>query len=104
MLICDDCANYFLECSVSSFPIRYGLCELCGNEAHCYSIAIPENKKKTGNDIAADSIREAIRVTYYPDIDQKDGLKLADLYDKEKIWSITRRICKICVKQGGKGK
>jgi hypothetical protein len=80
MRICDESVDYFLEYSVSNYPISYGLCELCGKEAHCYDIAIPENKKKTGNtmDNAADSIREAIRVLYYPDIDEKDGLKLAD--------------------------
>ncbi|MBK5190737.1 MAG: hypothetical protein JJE19_04495 [Methanosarcinales archaeon] len=80
MLICADCVDYFLACSVSSYPVRYGLCELCGQKAHGYDIAIPENKKKKGNGIhnAADIIREAIRVMYYPDIDQNDGLKLAE--------------------------
>ena len=80
MLICDDCVNYFLACSIGTYPLRYGLCELCGKEAHCYDIAIPEINKKAGitMDNAVDSIREAIRVLYYPDIATKDGLKLAD--------------------------
>jgi hypothetical protein len=80
MLICSDCVDHFLECAVSNYPLRYGLCELCGNKAHGYDIAIPENNKKTGitMDNAADSIREAIRVLYYPDIAKNDGLKLAD--------------------------
>jgi hypothetical protein len=80
MRICDECVNYFLECAVSNSLLRHGLCELCGKEAYCYDIAIPENKKKTGNNIdnAADSIREAIRVLYYPDIAKNDGLQLAD--------------------------
>jgi hypothetical protein len=79
MLICEDCINYFLACSVSNYPLRYGLCELCGNETYCY-VVIPEHKKKTGNGIddAAAVIREAIRVLFYPDIAIKDGLKLAD--------------------------
>ena len=80
MLICDDCVNYFLECPVSSYPIRYGLCELCGNTAHCYDMHIPKNKTNGRNKMhtAADIIRETIRVPYYPDIDKNDGLKLAD--------------------------
>jgi hypothetical protein len=80
MLICDDCVNYFLDCSVSNYPLRYGLCELFGDGAYCYDIAIPENNKKTGNNIdnAAAIIREAIRVLFYPDIDKRNGLKLAD--------------------------
>ncbi len=87
MLICDECVNYFLECAVSNHPIRYGLCELCGNEALCHDISVPENKKNKGNgiDTVADIIREAIRVLYYPDIDQNDGLTLAE-YTIEKVF------------------
>ncbi|MGC9445051.1 MAG: hypothetical protein ACP5E9_09040 [Candidatus Methanospirareceae archaeon] len=80
MLICEECVNYFLECPVSSYPIQYGLCELCGNKAHCYDVCIPKNKPN-GNDkidSAADNIREAIRVLYYPDIEENNGLKLAE--------------------------
>jgi hypothetical protein len=80
MLICDDCVNYFLGCPVSNYQTRYGLCELCGNKAHCYDMVIPEKKGKRGNGThnVADIIREAIRVLYYPDIDLSDGLKLAE--------------------------
>jgi hypothetical protein len=80
MLICDDCVKYFLECPISSVPIRYGLCELCGNKGHCHDIVIPETKGRGYNVIhnEADIIREAIRVLYYPDIDLSDGLKLAE--------------------------
>ncbi|MBN1761524.1 MAG: hypothetical protein JW878_00395 [Methanomicrobia archaeon] len=80
MLICDDCVNYFLGCPVSSYPIRYGLCELCGNKAHCYDMHIQKNKTNVRNKVhtTADIIRETIRMLYYPDIDKNDGLKLAD--------------------------
>lgn len=86
MIICADCVNYFLQCSVSNYPIRYGMCELCGNDAHCYNITTPENKTKEGSEIhgVSDFTREAIRVIYYPDIDKNDGLKLAE-YTVEKL-------------------
>jgi hypothetical protein len=86
MLICDDCVNYFLECPISSVPIRHGLCELCGQEADCYDIAISENKTRKVNEIhsTADSIREVIRLMYYPDIDLVEGLRLAE-YTARKI-------------------
>jgi len=87
MLICADCVNYFLDCAVSNYSIRFGLCELCGNKAHCYDIAISETKTKKGSEIhsVADIIREAIRLMYYPDIDKNDGLKLAE-YTVEKLY------------------
>jgi len=80
MLICEDCLNYFLECPVSSAPQRYGLCELCGQEADCYDIAIAENKiqKVQELDSTADTIREVLRQVYYPDIDVDKGLSLAE--------------------------
>jgi hypothetical protein len=88
MLICGDCVDYFLECAISNSPLRYGLCELCGNKAHCYDIAIPESKKKREiiMDNAAAIIREAIRVLFYPNIDKRNGLKLADYTIVKKIW------------------
>ena len=107
MLICDDCVNYFLECAVSNFPVRYGLCELCGKEAHSYDIVIPEHDKKAGNGIdAAAVIREAIRVLYYPDIAIKDGLKLAEYTIKKKSGrspeEFTRYVLKKEVKENGR--
>lgn len=86
MLICGDCVNYFLECPVSNHSISFGFCELCGQKAHCFDIHIPENRKSRGTmtDKSVDSIREAIRVMYYPDIDQTEGLKLAE-YTIEKL-------------------
>lgn len=87
MLICAACINYFLQCSVSNYPIRYGMCELCGNNAHCYDIAIPENKANKWSEIQsiADIIRETIRLMYYPDIDKNDGLQLAE-YSVERLY------------------
>ena len=101
MLICDDCVNYFLECPVSSYPIRYGLCELCGKEAHCYDIVIPEHDKKAGHriDDAAAVIREAIRVLYYPDIAIKDGLKLAEYTIKKKSGRSSEEFAKYVLKK-----
>ena len=86
MLICEDCVNYFLECPVSSAPLRYGLCELCGQEADCYDIAISENRIKNVNEIhsSADIVREVIRLMYYPDIDVHEGLSFAE-YTAQKI-------------------
>ena len=80
MLICEECVNYFLKCLVSNYPIQYGLCELCGNKTRCYDMHIPENKQNGRVKIhnAADNLREAVRVLYYPDIEKSDGLGLAD--------------------------
>jgi len=41
---------------------------------------IQKNKPNGSDNLhnAADTIREAIRVLYYPDLDKNDGLKLAD--------------------------
>ena len=80
MLICEECVTYFLGCPMSSCPIRYGLCELCGNKAHCYDMHITKNKPNGNDNIhnIADNIREAIRVLYYPDIEKNNGLELAD--------------------------
>ena len=80
MLICEDCVNYFLGCSVSSYPIGYGLCELCGNETDCYDVHIPKKKTNGRKNIhtPADILRETVRMLYYPDIDKNDGLELAD--------------------------
>jgi hypothetical protein len=64
------------------------MCELCGTKAHCYDITIPENETKKRSEIhdIADSIRETIRLMYYPDIDKNDGLQLAE-YTVEKLYS-----------------
>jgi len=90
MLICADCVNYFLQCSVSNYPTEFGLCELCGNKAHCYNITIPEDKTKKGSEIQSvtDIIREAMRQMYYPDFNKKDGLQLAE-FTVEKLYSRT---------------
>ncbi|RZN34102.1 MAG: hypothetical protein EFT35_09800 [Methanophagales archaeon ANME-1-THS] len=87
MLICADCINIRLQCPVSNYPIRPGMCELCGNNAYCYCITIPGDKTKKGSEIPsiADSIREAIRLMYYPDIDTNDGSQLAD-YTVERLY------------------
>jgi hypothetical protein len=81
------------------------LCELCGQKAHGYVIVIPENKKKTGNRLhsAADIIREAIRVIYYPDIDQNDGLKLAEYTIKKVSGRSTEDFAKYVLKKEIRG-
>ena len=80
MLICEECINYFLGCPVSSYPIQYGLCELCGNKSHCHDMHVPKNDPDLSGNMhnAADTIREAIRLLYYPDIEKNNGLGLAD--------------------------
>ena len=80
MLICEDCINYFLACSVRSVPRRNGLCELCGQEADCYAIALAEPEIDRLPELAglAESVREVLRVIYYPDIDVPEGLSLAE--------------------------
>ena len=80
MLICEDCVNYFLACSVRSVPRRYGMCELCGQDADCYDIALAEPKIERIPELAglAGSVREVLRQMYYPDIDVPEGLSLAE--------------------------
>ncbi len=80
MLICKDCVNYFLACSVRSVPRRYDLCELCGQEENCYDIDLAGTKIERIPELVslADNIREVLRQMYYPDIDVPDGLSLAE--------------------------
>ncbi len=94
MLICNECVNYFLGCSVSSYPIRYGVCELCGNKAHCYDMHIPKNQHNMNTKMknTADMIREAVRLMYYPDIEENDGLELADYTIKKVSGRTTEEI------------